>query len=539
MARIAGTGIPRGLHHQGILQAFAWAVSVWLVLLFPMTLDFDQPAVADPVLYATGAKALAEGHGYRMVTHLHEPKITHYPPLQSAYLSVFWHLGADTKNPSRSLHAGMVLLQAACAWLMYLWLQHRGMPRFWAWLMVLTVATSHAWLMLGAFFFSEPLFLLVALLILMMWEREWIQAGNAARWWLTGSGLALMFLIRPAALGLIAGTGLLAFILFFRNNRTPLMAVCVPVLLAMLAWRWWCADLPGHAEETSMQWQRLGWSGTLKAVTSNALGYAGGHSLLELLSIVSIRLAGVPLVQRLGMAEAVSVFRWIAALVLCWLTIRGALAELKPSHKALRLVALVYLVQIIVYPWHMGPRALVVLLPLLLVWAWHGMARWIPPSFSMAPGRTLLLAAVVCINIAANCYLARADARGFRASMQGEWEAMDHWLAGHVGQDKVVAASSTLPIYRFRESSGRKFAEDDFPPAMDFVVVMPGKAERPRADYLLVSVHRWNALQSYGDESTARFSIAHQSPKGQFLVLRVERDLPHHEQPAPAKRADR
>lgn len=274
-----------------------------------------------------------------------------------------------------------------------------------------------------------------------------------------------------------------------------------------------------------------GWN--IQVFGQQRVGICGRHTFLQLISMASVRLEGLPLVQSYGMKDVAVDVRWIAALALCLLTTRGVLSIQRSLMKAIGIIALVYLVQIIVYPWHMGPRALVVLLPLLWVWTWHGMGRWLPRSFGAAPFRVLGLSLLLCVNIGANCYLARADARGFRQTMQGEWESIDRWLATNVAPGEVVAASSTLPVYRFKESSGRKFAEDDFPPAMDFVVVMPGKALRPRADYLLASAPRWNALQSIQQVSTPCFSIAHQSPKAQFLVLRVERDLPQHEQRGP------
>ena len=513
------------------MRAAGWLIALLLVVVFPLSLNFDGPSVADPVYYQAGAKALAEGHGYRMVTHLGEPRITHYPPLQSLYLSLFWRMNPKCPDNTPWLHGGMVLLQAVCALLLFLWLKRQSVPKAWAWLLVVTLGTSPNWIVLGAFYFSEPLFLAIALGLLWLWSRPG-SAGTNQQWLLTGLGLGLIFLVRPAALGLIAGVGCILFWMLWKEDRKPLFWGMGPVGLVLLGWKWWCMESPGHTEETALRWHDLGAGGTITMAAENALGYLGGSSFLDLMAMVFVRAPGISLIQSLGISMIAKFVYWTAALSLVVVIFRGMRASNSSVMKALGVIAAVYAVQIIVYPWHMGNRAIVVLLPLLLLWLWRGLEPTLRHAKHGAK-LSLGLAAVLAANIATNCYLAAADARTFQLSNSGDWEAIDQWLAQNVKPDSLVAASSTLPLIRFHESASRKFAEDDFPPAMDFVVVMPGQATRPKADYLVASEARWRRLQSFNGPSGGRFSVAYSPPHGQFLVLRVDQDMPQHGHPTP------
>ena len=74
----------------------------------------------DDALYLVGAKSLAEGRGYRISSLPGEPFQTKYPPLFSAYLSLFWRLNPSfpANIPGLMLAAWILLpLFLSVAWL--------------------------------------------------------------------------------------------------------------------------------------------------------------------------------------------------------------------------------------------------------------------------------------------------------------------------------------------------------------------------------------------------------------------------------------
>src|SRR5947209_4846749 len=96
----------------------------------------------DPLIYLSGAESLAEGNGYRYATHAGTPRITVHPPLQSAYLSLFWRWYSDFPANIPLLYAAMVLSAFATFILFYRFCRKNGIPGVVAGLLILSWGLS-------------------------------------------------------------------------------------------------------------------------------------------------------------------------------------------------------------------------------------------------------------------------------------------------------------------------------------------------------------------------------------------------------------
>src|SRR5882672_5670172 len=73
----------------------------------------------DPVIYLSGAESLAKGEGYRFAAHAGSPRIGCQPPLQAAYLSLFWRLYPQFPQNVWLLYGGLGLAVLATFILFY------------------------------------------------------------------------------------------------------------------------------------------------------------------------------------------------------------------------------------------------------------------------------------------------------------------------------------------------------------------------------------------------------------------------------------
>src|SRR3954447_25305273 len=77
------------------------ALVIFLSVLLMLAVFYTRNApthlahYTDPVIYLSGAQSIAEGNGYRFITHVGTPKIGCHPPLQSTYLALFWSLNSN------------------------------------------------------------------------------------------------------------------------------------------------------------------------------------------------------------------------------------------------------------------------------------------------------------------------------------------------------------------------------------------------------------------------------------------------------------
>lgn len=512
-----------------VRRRFWWAVLITsLLFALPLTwMPQDSLFAFDSALYTTGAWSLARGQGYHLITHVTAPPITLYPPLTSAYLSLWFGSGNNLLTSLPGLHLGMVLLGAGCGLLWFWLLSNAGCPDWFAALTSLSCGLSINWLELLVSPMSEPLFLFLILLLAVVWVNA-PHPDSHGRWWLTGALAGLLYLTRSAALGIIAGLALLALLTARRGQWKVLVAYFVPLLLAM-GW-WQCMKLSagktGYGSALSGRVQNLGgWDNAAIYMGKSALGYLNGLHWLEDPAPMLIRLPWLPQLTThhlswLGwsiLAVASASFM-IAALRGCWM-------DRHPTLKWARWPVGLYLLQICVWPYFMAGRGLWAVLPFGLRWAWLGFAD-LTARFSKPRCLTWSLAAVLLLNLLASVTLSRKlIPLNYAPSLMAELQETANFADHHIPVKAPIAISWCHPFVHFFSFSGRLLVEDYFyclylgqwysPVRIEDQHVMP--------QYLFASrqIGHWDQLEPFLKQHPGLMTVVFESSHGNYLLLRI------------------
>ncbi len=203
----------------------------------------------DDSLYYAGAKAIANGTGYKIFSLPAEPYQTKYPPLYPLYLSLAW-----LANPS---FPSNLTIAIALSWLslpaILILLYKLRQP----WLILALVATNPYVLFYASNIGSELFFLTILLAAILSAEKHLpLQAGllGGAAYLARTAGIAFL----PAA------------ILYFLIRRRPRDAAwfSIGMLPAIVGWTVWCHlhQAPGHdivtlcyTSYTGYQFFNVGW----------------------------------------------------------------------------------------------------------------------------------------------------------------------------------------------------------------------------------------------------------------------------------------
>jgi hypothetical protein len=194
---------------------YAWCLCLLILIaigVYAATIDHTA-SWDDSFVYLVGAKALAEGHGYRLINIPPPAPTPTYPPLFSAMLSVLWRLAPEYPANLPLLKVVGVLSAVVFAAMAAAVLRKAGRP---AGLVIAAVGMllfhTHTIQMAGATVFSDLPFAAVTLLGLYLLERE--SREPRIGWGMLGLGLAVAASILIRALGValwVVASGYLSF----------------------------------------------------------------------------------------------------------------------------------------------------------------------------------------------------------------------------------------------------------------------------------------------------------------------------------------
>jgi hypothetical protein len=389
----------------------------------------------DDGIYICTAKALAEGHGYRLINIPGSPPQTKYPILWPAVLSLLW--------PAAPFPANVVLMQSltlACAAallaLSYLFLARwkyaeRG-PAFAA---CLLCATSSEHLYFGTIVLTEIPFGLACLMAFWMLEAHLEKEGNGL---LLGIVLAVPILLRTAGAPLLPA----ALYVLWRSGK-PVVWVIAGSVMALLPWTWWAAGGLGG-------WQR----DAVQGYYTDYLGWWGEAARLDYLrvpiwNVVWATISSIgPAVEGLGpMALLQLTLIWVpAALTL------GALAWMEAARqagegRATPFLLMAYLALVLAWPWP-SPRFLLPFVPLLAALAF----RRLPMSL----GSGVILVAVLAVSnlvLLGRVVALQSSTRWPGPLSQGDLAAMDRhdellrWVRDHAREEDIIASALDPMVY--------------------------------------------------------------------------------------------
>jgi hypothetical protein len=198
----------------------------------------------DDTVYLIGAKSLATGHGYRMISEPSAPAIIKYPPFFPMTLIPIWLLFPASPDNLPIFKLFVIFLGLGVLWAFYLLgRRYYDLSRLEASGLCLVLGVNYVWLRCVVEVLSEPLFMLIMLGLFHFVLR--IQAKGGA---VTGRQLiglifmsCLCFYTRTIGIAFMAGLG---WWLWRREGRSTARTYLGACTLGVLAWVGWTMIQP-------------------------------------------------------------------------------------------------------------------------------------------------------------------------------------------------------------------------------------------------------------------------------------------------------
>lgn len=476
---------------------------------------------ADPCVYLAGAQSLAEGHGYRFVTHALTPPICIVPPLQSAYLSAWWRLEPSFPANTPWLVLGMIVLALAALGGFGMYAVRRGTPAPVVWLLMCLWGGSVVWCSLIYSLLSDILFVCFWLGAAAVWTVDGDgPRSSPARWWLTGVCGAGAYLTRTAALAPLL---VLAAVVLWNVRRwgwKPLAAYLAPVVLTVAGWRWLARGNLNYGDcfQISVETADGAW-GLVRGLLSNVMGYQSGivfvRSLCQPLSELPARLYASHATSAETLDALLVGLSWLFTalwLIGCWRQRRGI-------DGVVALAVIGYLMELALWPFDLGYRGIYPVLPFVLVWAWQGL-RWAVGRWPRAQGLTWALAVVIVANGLVNLYSLRAKrAEWALHTALPELREICEWINAHTPADAVIAATWVEPTMHLYHYTGRRVVRNYWLNVPAWDPVAHASQNFIPADYVLASKH--TPLRTSA-ENRARLRLVKASSQFAYSVYQVD-----------------
>lgn len=332
----------------------------------------------DGHMYLEGAHSIATTGGYRVLTAVGQPPLGTYPPLFPAVIAPGFFAVRDFATDAWILRIIPALVSVAALLLLFRTLVAYTVPPVIAAGSALLLGSSQTWNLLLGNFMAEPFFLILVNLAC-LWARpeNLPRIGDATsnRWWLILGVLSgLLFLTRSASVGIVAGIGLAW--LYGKWWKQPLSGVAFAVPFLALALPWVLipkGSSAGYGDAFRWFYERNGGpKGYLATCLLQVLDLPLGSATANLLSDALDRLPYVPAVKQLGLEVLPRVATVVAGLFGSWVAYRGYRLAKSQNRKAVILPMALYMLQIILWPFVMGSRGAIFLLPVVLSWGWLG-----------------------------------------------------------------------------------------------------------------------------------------------------------------------
>jgi len=189
----------------------------------------------DDSVYFVTAKALATGHGYRVLSLPGEPYAVKYPPIYPLFLSLAWRIQPEFPQNLRVAAVMQALLLPVFVALLLGTLRRMGLSWRRIFLSAALTLVTLQMAMMSITLFSELLFLCLLLLAMQVIEKASV---NDDRWLAMAAGAltGLAYLTRSAALPMLVAAPVF-YVLRKRGRLIPyFLAAAVPMAALWHAW---------------------------------------------------------------------------------------------------------------------------------------------------------------------------------------------------------------------------------------------------------------------------------------------------------------
>jgi 4-amino-4-deoxy-L-arabinose transferase-like glycosyltransferase len=360
--------------HPGIWIGLTLVLTAMAILFTP----WGAMVGLDGHMYLEGAHSIATTGGYRVLTAVGQPPLGTYPPMFPAVIAPGFLAVRDLTADAWILRLIPAMVSVASLLLLFRTLVACSVPPMMAAGAALLLGSSLTWNLLLGNFMAEPLFLLLVNLAC-LWSRPErlprVGDNGSNRWWfILGILSGLLFLTRSAAVGIVAGIGLTW--LCGRWWKQPLSGVAFALPFLALALPWVLIPKGSSASYgEAFRWfyeKNGGPKAYLGTCLTQVLELPLGRATADLLSDALGRLPHIPAVSRLDLGWLPRVPLVAVGLFGSWIVLRGYRLANMRGREAVILPMAFYMLQIIFWPFVMGSRGAIFLLPIVFSWGWLG-----------------------------------------------------------------------------------------------------------------------------------------------------------------------
>ncbi len=223
-------------------------ISTTLAAIFPHV-DLHEPPRFDGAGYAVLAEALATHHGYRAIDHPDEPRHGHFPPGYPLALAFWFRALGRSVVVAHLFSVACTVVAVLAAWL---WFRRLFSSRS-ALLLGLALAVNWTWGRNGGAIRSEPLFLVISQVAILMTVRVGWRGGASA-------GISLGLCIAAAVITRQVGVCLAAAIavdLFLRGRRRIAFSALTTAVIMVAPWLAWLLTVESSQTQASLLFQML------------------------------------------------------------------------------------------------------------------------------------------------------------------------------------------------------------------------------------------------------------------------------------------
>ncbi|MBI1748442.1 MAG: hypothetical protein HYR55_17935 [Acidobacteria bacterium] len=332
------------------------AASIYRLNLSPIPFGIYH----DDGLYVVTAKALATGHGYRIISLPHEPAQTKYPPFYPFLLSLIWRSSPSfPQNLIPMMYLSMAMTLGFLSLIYYYLITQGYCCRLTALIIVILVAFNGFTIYWSTYLLSDMTY--AALSIAALWLVE-IVAGtrrqSIAVAAIAATVLGLTFLTRQIGMALIAAS--LLYLALQKQFRL-LLVMALVLFMIVAPWLLWCQAQIGKATPLGGEFY-TGYASEYLPLAKNPL------LLLKLISKKTlIFIAAIPAMFLPAVATLKSIFDYAFISGAFALLVTGLIDLWHGGRRLLHIYLEFYFLLILVHPFPHCDRYFMPILPFLLM----------------------------------------------------------------------------------------------------------------------------------------------------------------------------
>lgn len=406
-----------GLLGLGVFLLTLWAQTGALVGAF-----------YDDGIYVTGAKALAEGSGYRNIHLPGAPPMVHYPLLYPAMLSLLWRAWPAFPANVTLFQLADALALGAAAWVIARHAGRIGVPAVARYPLLALGFAAYPLLALIGVRFAEPLFLVLLAGAVALADREHLDPKAALA---AGALAGLAALTKSIGVCAVAGIPLA---LWLRGRRRSALLAAAPGIALVLPWMAWVALQAGEVDPRLANYTPY----------AQVVGQTGLGPMLE--GLIKLR-ALWPVPELLLLRLPPWAFAPLAALVIA-LLVWGSVASFRRA-PALVTTLVAYLLISTVWPYSPHRFVWIVMpwLGLLAAAGWMNLWRVGRAGQAVA----MLVAAAVTVGYLRIETLSLTGRRFARPAERGAqaFRVLTASIGAEVPKDAVIASEDEALIYLY------------------------------------------------------------------------------------------